>query len=769
MKIESITTLKSYIFSLVCVLSALAAQMFLNSVFGSPVPPFFFLYPAVFWVSWIGGIGPGLVSTALAGIGAWYIFIPPEGSFQIDSFKDSLVLVMFLMMGVFFSFLIPEAQKKRFALQLEPSERARRESDQRLRQALDYADAGTWEWDLATNKNIWSDNLWTMYGLKQDGRAPSFELWLQSIHPDDRAYAQANVAEAVRTSSVLNTEWRVIDANGQIRCLMARGKPFRNAINKIDRYIGFVLDITERKQLEKTLLENQQRTQLATETTGVGIWEWNVKNDSIWWDPQMFSIYGILPTEDGFVDYAIWAESVVQEDLAEQEEALRKHAREGGINRREFRLKRKDNGEIRVIQAVESIRTDSSGQTEWVVGTNFDVTESRRNEQALAAAKTEAEQANQAKSAFLANMSHEIRTPLGAIMGFSDLVINPEVEMSEKTTYVTAIRRNGELLSNIINDILDFSKVEAGKLEVVKHVVALDEVLADTRALLSLQAAEKGIMLNISVDANVPETICTDSMRLRQVLMNVIGNAIKFTSKGSIDVSISQAPRADGVGQLAFIIKDTGLGIASEQVQKLFSAFTQVDDSSKRGIGGTGLGLVLARRLSNLLGGDTVLTKTELGEGSTFIVTIDPGPTPAVMPEKPKSSGVVPDCDKIKRLDDVRVLLVDDSPDNQVLVSRMLRMAGANVEIAANGKEANEMALNQNYDVLLMDLQMPIMDGYEATAALRKIGYGGTIIALTAHAMAGEKQRCLEGGFDDHLSKPINRKILIERIESLSK
>lgn len=383
----------------------------------------------------------------------------------------------------------------------------------------------------------------------------------------------------------------------------------------------------------------------------------------------------------------------------------------------------------------------------------------------LIAAKEAAEAANMAKSAFLANMSHEIRTPLGAVLGFSDLLIDPNVEPSEKANYLSAIKRNGELLSNIINDILDLSKIEAGSMKIAVREVTINEILNDTKTLLDLNAKEKGIALNVVTAENVPEIVQTDPLRLRQILINIIGNAIKFTSKGSVDVHISLREGPDNTGRLAFVVKDTGGGIKENQIGKLFIPFSQADTTSKRKFGGTGLGLVISKRFANLLGGDVQLTETVFEKGSTFTITIDPGPIRSVVlgAAKPKSAEAQK---KNIRLDGVRVLLAEDSLDNQALITRLLKLSGAaSVEVASDGQEAVTKASGGAlYDVILMDLQMPLMDGYEATAQLRSQGYRGQIIALTAHTLSDERERCLRSGFDEHIGKPINRELLIERV-----
>ena len=391
--------------------------------------------------------------------------------------------------------------------------------------------------------------------------------------------------------------------------------------------------------------------------------------------------------------------------------------------------------------------------------------ELQESEAQLRTAKEAAEAANAAKSAFLANMSHEIRTPLGAVLGFSELLMSPETTPSEKYNGMEAIKRNGRTLSGIISNILDLSKIEAGRLEYEIGEVSFESILSEIHQLMELEATGKGIRLILKTEGIVPSVVPTDPLRLRQILINVIGNAIKFTDRGSVTVTVRVSQPSQGPGQLAFTVADTGAGIAKEQIERLFEPFNQADSSITRRFGGTGLGLVLAKRLAMGLGGDVSLVSSVVGIGSIFLVTVNIGEPQAKLfkgYEVEKSSS--PKERERIRLANTKVLLVDDSLDNQVLIKQILRLAGAEVHTANNGKEGVEKALSDEFALVLMDLQMPEMDGYEATKILRKNGFARPIIALTAHALKEERLKCLSSGFNEHLTKPIDIDSLLRMV-----
>lgn len=369
--------------------------------------------------------------------------------------------------------------------------------------------------------------------------------------------------------------------------------------------------------------------------------------------------------------------------------------------------------------------------------------------------KMAAEAANTAKSTFLANMSHEIRTPLTAIIGFSETLLDTSQTMSERVESINTVIRSGKHLMQIINDILDLSKVEADKLDVEQLSVSPFEILSDVHSLVSLMAENKGLFFDVEYDFPMPEEIVTDPVRLKQIIINLCNNAVKFTQKGGVHVKVSFNNNL-----LTVNIVDTGIGLNKEQMEKIFSPFTQADTSTTRQYGGTGLGLHLSKQLAKKLGGDITVESTS-NIGSCFSLTVTTGDVDgnkllSYMPViKQVSTQAITDDTGIKVTG--RVLLAEDNIDNQRLISMYLKKLGADIVIANNGKEAIELTADTDFDLILMDMQMPVMNGIDATIRLREMGYKKPIVALTANAMKEDMDACYQAGCDDFIHKPISQ------------
>jgi PAS domain S-box-containing protein len=415
------------------------------------------------------------------------------------------------------------------------------------------------------------------------------------------------------------------------------------------------------------------------------------------------------------------------------------------------------------------------GEIRQVVSLAIDITERKRTENALKAARDAADAANLAKSQFLANMSHEIRTPMNGVLGTTELLLDTPLTPIQRQ-YAQIVHESGQLLLRVINDILDFSRIEAGKLELESVAFDLHAALAGTISLHAERAASKGLALEFRVGDEVPKVVSGDPGRLRQVIGNLLSNAIKFTERGRVqlDVSLAQSAGITGTEPVApqrtllrFEVSDTGIGIAPDACAQLFKPFSQADSSTTRKYGGTGLGLVICKQLAEAMGGE-IGVRSEPAKGSVFWFTA--ALPPAVQPAPTSAGTVSPPAETIALAGAKRILLAEDNPVNQQVALYMLESLGCTVDLANDGRAAVASFGRGNYDAILMDCQMPEMDGFEATRVIRELEIKRDrtrrvpIIALTANAMEGDRERCIASGMDDYLSKPFTRDQLLETL-----
>lgn len=566
---------------------------------------------------------------------------------------------------------------------------------------------------------------------------------------------------------------------GEILNYRKDGTPFWNDLSitpLIDegggpiRFVGIQRDVTERKKAEQDLASALEHLKLAVKAGGVGIWDHDMESGEVTWDTQMLALYGKTPAD---VEPGVerWAVAIHPEDVTTAMAVYETSLRSGRDSfELEFRIIRRNDGAERIIHAIGSIIRDSSGRPVRMTGINWDVTEERLREQKLTAAlvheKELAEKARageRAKSEFLAVMSHEVRTPLNGIIGFAELLSQVASLAPEHRDFARTISQSGESLMRILDDILDFSRLEAGRVEVENAPFQPAELLEDVRGLLATQASEKNLQFVVFLDPSLPEHLLGDAGRLRQVLLNLAGNAIKFTDQGSILLSLKPAP--DSEKSLVFSVRDTGSGISQDQLDRIFEPFIQADSSISRRHGGTGLGLAISRRLTECLGG-RLTVKSQPGLGSEFFVTL-PLRTPE-HPSPPQTAGPLRELDTtFAASHPLRVLIVEDDTVNLKLIQTLIRRLGYTPLTALNGYEAVETFRKHHPDCLLMDLQMPEMDGIEATRRIRQLEKETPtrhpyISALTANIFPADRQRCFDAGMDDYLNKPVKLASLAE-------
>lgn len=402
---------------------------------------------------------------------------------------------------------------------------------------------------------------------------------------------------------------------------------------------------------------------------------------------------------------------------------------------------------------------DEEGNIEFAIAVFEDITSLKESENELRKAKKQAEESSELKEMFLANMSHEIRTPMNAVIGFTDLLLKRNLN-EEEMGYVRIIKTSGENLLRIINDVLDISKIESGLMTFEFHPIAINELFSSIRVMFAQKAKEKNLELTFKDDPNIPASILGDPTRLTQIIMNLVGNAIKFTQEGSVNVSAKLIGREEDHVQIEFSVKDTGIGIPEEKLDTIFERFTQAEKHTTRKFGGTGLGLNIVKQLVDLQGGAITVTSRE-GAGSEFKFLLSFSTTGELASVKPKKYEA---CD-MDRLRELKILLVEDSPINVKFISALFDNHDLKVDLAENGKVAIEKMAETPYDLILMDIEMPEMNGYETTTYIRnELKSSVPIVAMTAHTMAGESEKCLQMGMNGYLSKPIREDLLFRTL-----
>lgn len=725
--------------------------------------------------------------------------------------------------GVYVAFVTEKKTKQEYLPQLE-------EACQQNELFSSGAQMGVWEIRLNSSFErgiglpfvgsslFLSSSLQQLLNQPPDESWNQFRHWVTLIHPNDLERFVQGFTNLLEKHQRLCVEHRMRTPDGETRWFVTTGSAEWNAAGVPIRALGTIQEVSVRKGAEQQIatesavwrgLTDGQPLQevlnglikgIEGEIDGAHAIVWGVEETGIWracaapnvpltylshWDEKRLSFDDGSLGATASTNRPTLVSDIATDPLWEHDCALALkhnylaswawpiHTSDGAlVGVMEFlvdRVRRPTNREISRLEAAAILAGITFTQLQTV---------------ALRKAIAQAEAANRAKSEFLANMSHEIRTPMTAILGFAE-ILNGEVGLDKappaRRTALESIYRNGQHLLKIINDILDLSKIEAGKLTIEKHRCRPTAFLQDLLTVMKSRADTKGLELTAEVASFCPATIRTDSIRLRQILLNIVGNAVKFTSHGHVVVRMSYRPMdiVGSTGHLHFEVRDTGIGMLPHEVARLFEPFTQADTSTTRQYGGTGLGLAISRRLARILGGD-VTVESVAGKGSVFHIWVEVEPmiTNNTQPvsgeiEIPQFEPMADPNPASVASDRVacRVLLAEDGLDNQKLFSLHLRRAGVTVSVVDNGETAVATALAElasftPFDVILMDIQMPVLDGYEATRKLRAAGYKGPIVALTAHAMADDRARSIEAGCDDYVTKPIDRARLIEVVRT---
>jgi PAS domain S-box-containing protein len=649
-----------------------------------------------------------------------------------------------------------------------------RASEASLAAAQRIARVGNWECDLSANTTVWSEELFRIFGIDSSQPPPTLAEFPQYIHPDDREGWKTTTNAAIASGNSYTLEYRIlrpsptiaadnlpakISEGGAIRYIEARAEPAVDSAGKVTKIFTTLMDITPRKLAEIALAESEEKYRNLVETSQDIIWSCDAAGHITFVNQAVKQIYGYEPEEMigcSFSDFLAPGQTDPNREL--QQRLLT----EDFVFQYESVVLAKDGRPIDVNTKAIA-RRDAEGKIAGTTGTASDITERKQAETALLEAKEAADRANRAKSEFLSNMSHELRTPLNAILGFSQLLARDPSLNPDQQQHLGIITRSGEHLLELINSILQMSKIEVGLVTLNNSTFDLHRLLATTEEMLRLQADKKGLQLIFDCPPNLPQYAETDEMKLRQVLINVIGNAIKFTSEGGVTLRIkNEKINSKKNCRLLFEVEDTGPGISGEEMENLFKPFAQTE-SGRKAQEGTGLGLPIGKKFVQLMGGEMTVTSI-VGEGSIFRFDITVGIPDTVEIQATQTARRVVGIEPGQP--EYRILAVDDRLESRLLLVKMLASLGFSVRDAENGSQAVEMWSDWEPHLIWMDMRMPVMDGYEATKRIKEHlkGQATVIIALTASAFDEEKSVILSAGCDDFVAKPFREQIVLEKM-----
>ena len=628
------------------------------------------------------------------------------------------------------------------------------EAERQLTEAQRLARLGSWRYDVATGTSEWSDVMYELYGFDPIQYTPTLDSFLSRAHPDDAAAVRAKLARAIETGVGWEGDVRVVRPNGEERILYGRVEVDFGADGKPVVVRGTRQDVTELRRDEARLRAAEEQFRLAFENAPIGMAVVAPNGHFLRVNPALCAIVGYSADElliRRFQDVTHPAD--LDSDLEYVHDVLEGRA---ATYEMEKRYLRRDGSEVWVQLNVSLVR-DHDGRPMHFISQIQDITARREAEERSRDSENRALLASKMKSQFLANMSHEIRTPMNGVLGMAEILADSALNDAQRT-HVEGLRAAADSLLVILNDILDLSKIEAGKVELEMADFELAKVVRETISLFAVSAETKGVDLHESIDVG-PGVFRGDATRLRQVLANLVGNAVKFTERGRIDLRCSRL--ADG--RVRFDVIDTGIGIPLEAQSRLMSPFEQGDASTTRRFGGTGLGLAISRDLVELMNGE-ISFQSEPGVGTTFTVVVGFAEANGEI----VVAAVPPPPVRPAQSDRRRALLAEDNAVNQFVARAMLERLGWEVTVVENGQEALDTLAVDDFDVIILDCQMPVLDGYSAARAIRLLdGPKGQlpIVAMTASALEEDRQRCFDAGMDEFIAKPITKKIVGDTLD----
>ena len=631
-----------------------------------------------------------------------------------------------------------------------------------LERSGQLAGVGVWSVNLSTKEIIWSDQTCRIHDMPI-GHRPSAEEAVGYFTPESRVEIQAAMEHAITHQQSWDRELALITATGRHIWARSVGELELDAMGQPSRLVGAFQDITERRLASAALAAARDQLEMASKVAKLGIWAYELADRSLHWNDLMYELYDqpALRKEPKLY-YEHWVARVHPDDIEETMAQLTAAIEGQGVFDRVFRIIRRD-GEIRHMQAGAFIEHDSSGRAVRVTGINLDISEHVVLESSLRAAKEISDAANRAKSEFLANMSHEIRTPMNAILGMLQLLQQTSLNQRQDD-YTRKAETAARTLLSILNDILDFSKVEAGKLSIDPHPFSIDRMLRDMSVILSSNLGNKEVEILFRIDPAIPTWIIGDDLRLQQILINLAGNAIKFTERGEVVLSVDRHVSDSGQLALSFEVRDTGIGISPAQCERIFDGFSQAEASTARRYGGSGLGLAISQRLVRLMGG-TLAVQSTPGVGSRFYFTI-----PCALAQQPE---IVDSSTNTLDLYDLKCLVIDDNATAREVLGGMLRSFGWSVEAVGSGPEATAILAAGDpgpaYDVVFLDWNMRGMESLHTCTRIRerKELQPCSIIAMVTaygHESLAQQQLQYAGLFDGMLIKPVTASMMFDAV-----
>lgn len=654
-----------------------------------------------------------------------------------------------------------------FAIEEDITERKRteallNESKLRLEMAIDGTGAALWDWDISSNTVYYSSSWKKVLGYSDEEIRFDLAEWTDRIHPDDRKKTLYNLNQYLEGERpAYEAEVRLRHKDGHYLYFLDRGQiTLRDDFGRPSRMTGIAFNITELKETQQKLKDSEARWYAALEGSEFGVWEWDLEKDSLYFSPKLKELYGYQP-EELQPTTEFWIRTCHPDDLVPTKYALDNHLENNTQQFQSDRRVQHRDGTYRWFQSRGVvIDRDAAGHPLKVVGSVVDITERKKMEEELIHAKNSAEANVKTKRRFLANISHEIRTPMHAIMGIAEQLTRSTLN-DKQEYYLRIINDSARALLGIINDVLDISKIEEGKLKIEHVDFGMREILYNVFNLFSDTAEQKNLRYKLNFDERLNRLFSGDPARVRQILLNIISNALKFTEKGTITISCRLLSRSDNQYNVLFECTDTGIGMSEEMKMKLFEDFSQEDESFERKYGGSGLGLAITNELVHLMNG-SITVKSVKDEGTTINIVLPFTASGTILHNVPKM--INPSAGKTS-LSSLNVLVAEDNQFNRLLLQIMLGNNEISYDMADNGLQAVELASRKNYDLILMDIQMPEMDGIEATKKIRSLSNKNTpIIAITANAVEEELKVYMQEGLTDYLTKPFDEYKLLKKI-----